>query len=404
MISQLINRLYVGADKKTSHPNWMLRRAAQATVVAIGALQFGARKLAPAGTDQSKDRDLVEFLSSSERLRSYIFGSGLLRPSIGLLSRVLLARTAFADMARERTQSDYRTFAIRIDGPIDQRAIRNLLIWHNQILAKYRAKGDLRPIDVMLVLGRDREESRLFDFMAIALMLERLRNITVFWCHASADSAAPLLLSELELARWGGVRQAENLLLLPLSSGGRSGGLKLLSHGRRRSNDFFKIALPHRVVIAVSLLETSAGRIDQSDLTKWLERFAEWRARDEDLAVVILNSIAPSQRDKWPSEVLIARDSGFSLQETVSLAQIADAYCGVLDVFGMAAHAAGRPGIYIPFDAADQLLIDEKQEEAPAQIISQGADDASVEDAISKFFAAYNVRTSQFIRRERSAF
>lgn len=392
-ISSLIDRVYAGAEKRIAHPSWMVRRLAQAIVLMIGTVRFGVRRFSPVGANRTEDRGLVEFLSSSERLRNYIFGPGFIRPNIGLLARALLARISFSDIAYDRMQSDHTTFAIRIDGPIDQLAIRNLLIWQNQTLTKYRGNADRRPIDVMLVLRDDREEPRLFDFMSVTLMLPQLRNISVFHDDASADAAAPLLLSAPELAHWRGASQAEDILSLPSTSDGIGGGLKLLPDGRRRANEFFKIALPHHVVIAVSLRELNDGRIDQSDLMQWLKRFADWRRKDEALAVVILNNIAPSQHGDWPSYVLIARDSGFSLPDTLGLVQFADAYCGVLDIFGLAAYSAKRPGIYIPLLAADRQFSEVlPPEEAAGQIMAESADDAAVDGAIDKFFAKHNLR------------
>jgi hypothetical protein len=393
-ISSLIDRLYAGAEKRIIHPSWIVRRAAQAVVMMICTIRYGARRFSPAGATRTKDQDLVDFLSSSERLRNYIFGPGFFRPTIGLLARALLARISFSDIADDRMRSDHSTFALRINGAIDQLAIRNLLIWQNQILTKYRGNADRRPIDVMLILRDDREEPRLFDFMSVTLMLPQLRNISVFCGDASADAAAPLLLSKPELAHWRGASQAEDILSLPSISGGIGGGLKLLADGRRRSNDFFKIALPHHVVIAVSLRELDDGRIDQSDLTQWIKRFADWRRQDETLAVVILNNIAPSQHGDWPSYVLIARDSGFSLPDMLGLVQFADAYCGVLDIFGLAAYSGKRPGIYIPLLAADRQFLDIlPPEEVAGQIIAKSADDPSVDEAVVKFFTTCNLRT-----------
>jgi hypothetical protein len=393
-ISSLIDRVYASAERRIAHPSWMVRRLAQAIVLMIGTVRFGVRRFSPAGANRAKDRDLVEFLSSSERLRNYIFGPGFIRPNIGLLARALLARISFSDIASDRMQSEHNTFALRINGAIDQLAIRNLLIWQNQILTKYRGNADRRPIDVMLILRDDREEPRLFDFMSVTLMLPQMRNIFVFHDDASADAAAPLLLSAPELAHWHGASQAEDILSLSSLYGGIDGGLKLLPDGRRRANEFFKIALPHHVVIAVSLRELDDGRIDQNDLTKWLKRFDDWRRRDEALAVVILNNIAPSQHGDWPSYVLIARDSGFSLPDTLGLVQFAGAYCGVLDIFGLAAYSAKRPGIYIP------LLVDDREflevlppEEIAGQVIAPSADDAAVDEAIDKFYAKHNLRT-----------
>jgi hypothetical protein len=43
------------------------------------------------------------------------------------------------------------------------------------------------------------------------------------------------------------------------------------------------------------------------------------------------------------------------LQDTICLAQIVDGYIGVLDLMGLAAHSAGRPGVYVPLEDGEPV-------------------------------------------------
>ena len=96
-----------------------------------------------------------------------------------------------------------RNFALRLTGPIDQKALRNLLIWQNQVLPSYLRPDDNGQVDVALVLSAGSDnETRLFDLISIVPMLERIRNFVVFWDEETAADAASILMSDKELACW----------------------------------------------------------------------------------------------------------------------------------------------------------------------------------------------------------
>jgi hypothetical protein len=67
------------------------------------------------------------------------------------------------------------------------------------------------------------------------------------------------------------------------------------------------------------------------------------------VALCLLNRTTVGQWPGGPAIVDIApvRGLGFGVQEGIVFAQMADAYLGVLDAFGLAALSAGRPGIYL---------------------------------------------------------
>jgi hypothetical protein len=77
------------------------------------------------------------------------------------------------------------------------------------------------------------------------------------------------------------------------------------------------------------------------------------------------------------------------LQDAICLAQIADGYLGVLDLFGLAAHSAGRPGVYVPLEECAKEGTANMQ--ATQEIVGSG-ERANIERVVRNFggFATAN--------------
>ena len=104
------------------------------------------------------------------------------------------------------------------------------------------------------------------------------------------------------------------------------------------------------------------------------------------LGFVVLNRLVPSRWQRWPAHIRFAREQGFSLQEAISIAQFADGYVGVLDIFGLAANAASRPGVYVPL-REDELV---GGQHSPAtvkeqQVMLASCDRGRIEAAVLSF-------------------
>ena len=168
---------------------------------------------------------------------------------------------------------------------------------------------------------------------------------------------------------------------------GTAGGFKVMQDARKRTQEFFKTALLRQLVIAVSLKEDADGTVDAAELN-WLLRVLDPVVeRHPRLGFVILNQLRPSLWQRWPAHIHFARHQGLSLQDAISIAQFADSYFGVLDIFGLAANAAARPGLYVPLDE-DELF--GSQQHAPAivkdgQVILASGDRARIEPAFLSF-------------------
>jgi hypothetical protein len=394
MIRRILLAPFFLVEPWLRHPNWMVRRAAQIVMfgIAIIWLLLPSSKAAERGSPKPTD-ELALRLSTSTQLQEFIHGPAIGKPIVGRICRILVLRLSVIAKLSERARDDNRNFILRLDGPIDQAALRSLLIWQNHVLPSYcRDDGNLQ-VDVTLVLAGGREdEARLFDLFSIALMLERFRSFAAFWDEASAAAAATKVMSEGELSRWRTGGQASDLEKMPreiisqVELCGTTGGVKLFTHGRKYANDFFKLALPARFIIAIGLREHADGTVEAGELELWLGLIEKLGARRSDVAFVVLNCLAPLRWREWPANVRFARHQGLTLQDTICLAQIADGYFGVLDIFGLAAHSAGRPGIYVPLEDGDLPRSETSAGRSKARQIMVGSCDRTrIEAALDAF-------------------
>src|SRR6266508_320256 len=396
MIGRTVDRLLALVERHTKHRNRAVRRTAQLTVLALSVVRPPEGAQTPADGAHAPQAQFVDRLFASTRLRDYVRGRGFVRPLLGLGVRTLLLQAAANAKSRKLAQSDRRAFVLRVNGPVEQALMRNLLVWHNHVFSTYPSCSDGRCVDLMILLAQEENDARLFDLISIALMLDRVRNVAVFWDEEGIEAAAPMFMSGAEQARWRETRDAEDLRRLPaeiideVTRRGTSGGIKLLVDSRGRVQDFFKAALPEKFIIAVSLREDQDGTADPGDLGLWLPLFDAAAARHPNVAFVVLNRLAPSHWRVWPSHIRFARHQGLSMQDTLCLALVADGYVGALDIFGLAANAVARPGVYVPLmDGGGQRAPPDgsEQDSAPAQIMVASRDRARIEAALGRFLA-----------------
>jgi hypothetical protein len=388
MIRRLLLGPYKLAEPWVRHSSWMVRRPAQVAVLGIATIWLALPGSEKAERDAPEQVDeLARQFWSSPKLLEFLNGPAISKPVIGRICRLLVLRLSVAAKLRERASADDRNFVLRLNGPLDQKSLRNLLIWQNHVLPSYVQREDAE-VDVALVLANRSAEARLFDLISILLMLERFRSFAVFWDEETAMAATSVLLSQRELSRWRAREPASDLSTLPrqipreVELRGARGGIKLLPHGRKSANDFLKLALPGRFILAVALREREDGTIEPDELEFWLDLIERLAARYPRAAFVMLNRLAPLQWREWPVHLRFARHQGLNLQDAMCLAQIADGYLGVLDLFGLAAHSAGRPGIYVPLDdlpATDRATANLRV----SQIIVGSSNRADIEAAVN---------------------
>jgi hypothetical protein len=399
MIRYLLLRPYLLAEPWLRHPYWLVRRPAQVVVLAVAAawLVLPRRETGkgePSERDRVRERrdELAEQLSSSPRLREFLHGSAIATPIVGRIWRAVLLRLAVHAETRERAISEGRSFALRLSRPLDQTALRNLLVWQNHVLPLALPPDDDLLVDITLMLtNRSESEARLFDLFSTALMLERIRSVAVFWDEESAAGPAPVLASERELLGRRTAAGVGDLANLPSDTTrevelhGSRGGVKLLPLGRKYVNDFLKVALPGRFVIAVGLREREDGTVASEELEFWLGLLDKLYARNPRAGFVVLNCLPPSQWREWPAHLRFPRHQGLTLPDAICLAQFAAGYLGVLDIFGLAAHSAGRPGLYVPLEVGEPSYRDASPATSKDRRIMVGSrDKADIEAALAK--------------------
>jgi len=358
MIRSLLLRPYRLAEPWLRHSNWMVRRIAQVVGFGVAILWLALpSKSAAEGDAPAQDDALADALVSSPQMREFLHGTAIANPLVGPVCRFLVLRLSVYAKTRESASSDDLKLVLRLNGSIGQAALRNLLIWQNHVLPPLVPDGDNSQVDIMLALdGRSESHARLFDLFSAALMLERVRSLSVFWDEQAAVRAASAVMSKGALACRGTTEQMGDLAAMPrditrlVAVHGTRGGVRLLQHGRRYANDLLKLALPGRLIIAVGLLEREDGTVEPEELELWLGLIDRLHARHPHAAFVVLNCLAPSQWRQWPEYLRFPRHQGLTLQDTICLAQIVDGYIGVLDLLGLAAHSAGLRGVYVPLE------------------------------------------------------
>jgi hypothetical protein len=390
MIRRLLLVPYRLAEPWVRHPNWMIRRPAQVVALGIATIWLALAREEKTKPDASESIDeLARQFWSSPKLLEFLNGPAIGKPIVGRICRILVLRLSVVAKLRKRASASDRNFALRLRGPIDQRSLRNLLIWQNHVLPSHLRQDENPQVDVALILAdRPANEARLFDLFSIVLMLERLRSVAVFWDEETALAETSTLMSERELGRWRAAEPANDLDMMPrdiidqVELHGSHGGIKLLPHGRKYANDYLKLALPGRFIVAVGLREREDGTVEPGELDFWLAVIESLCERYPRAAFVMLNRLAPSQWREWPVHVRFARHQGLNLQDAMCLVQIADGYLGVLDLFGLAAHSAGRPGVYVPLEDPPPT---ERGTANAAQVIVASRNRADIERAVKSF-------------------
>jgi len=204
-------------------------------------------------------------------------------------------------------------------------------------VALVQASGSESKADLRLVAGTN----KAVPLLSVLLMSEAFGNIEILFDEPTDD---------VEHASAGtGARFGE-------PSG------RLFSHPafEHNVNRYLKVAHPGAFVVAVSLPEEPDGFCDRH-FELWKDALGDLARDSADIAVVLLNPIGRELcRSGFVGRhgpIFSARLAGLSLGETVCLAQSADAFIGQVDLYGLAARAAQRPGVYMDAGQSPQQAV-----------------------------------------------
>jgi glycosyltransferase involved in cell wall biosynthesis len=231
-----------------------------------------------------------------------------------------------------------RTSTARIDVPVSQRTLRDLVLWQRDVLRATDHGTDTLKHTGRIVVSAQHDEVRLDPVLSLLCGSRAFANFSVVWDDSPRTPPDGSEVPAGDRAKSSTSAELVATFDAPLES-------------RRTVVHYVKVAHPRAFVVALSLSEGEDGFCDAS-LDRWLPKLAHFRAELPAVAFCLLNRTTLGQ---WPDAAVLVdvapvRGLGFGEQEGLVLAQIADAFLGVLDAFGLSALSAGRPGIYLDPD------------------------------------------------------
>ncbi|MBX3454266.1 radical SAM protein [Ferrovibrio sp.] len=280
------------------------------------------------------------------------FGSRSTKPWRQRLMINMQARLKF----RELRYADKMNFQARIMGPVGAREKRNFLLWQYWLRAHNPEIPPTLAIHGTLLVEGDGMDTQLDGLLSLLCLSGGFCNFSIHWDASqkdarvlngatlrergriTADMAPPfdLRAEHTDFARTIDQSQPSRLLHQPIEA-------------RRLFNDRVKTIFPGRMIVALNLPSDQEGYSD-AELLRWLPSLQQLQQRIPGLGFCLLsNSRHPaSDWDVWSKspDIWPALRHGCSQHEIFAFAEKSDIYIGVLDALGLAALAAGRPGIY----------------------------------------------------------
>ena len=265
-------------------------------------------------------------------------------------SRAMYAFAAGLLKFRERAYGDNMNFTAVVGGPVTVELLRHAALWQQAVVQTPplapRAHANLR-------MYGDSEHVQVDRLMSLLLMSDVFSNINLYFDERAALDAQPVALTFAEEARrdedWDlDVQRPASDPLLDDPAWQRI--VSSRTGFDRAVNTYLKVAHTGALVVALGLPEDQDGFCDDS-IREWTAAVYEAAAKLKDVSFVVLNRISDAAvmaMGTMPRGPLsFACRAGLTFADTVALAQKADAFVGSMDVFGVAARAARRPGVYI---------------------------------------------------------
>jgi glycosyltransferase involved in cell wall biosynthesis len=227
-----------------------------------------------------------------------------------------------------------------VRGPVTQEVVRNMVAWQLAI-----PRNATPGAHGQLCVAADSEPGQLDRFFSLLCLSGTFGSFDILF-----EEPCP----EMESPRFD-LCAPHPLVLGPAEMAGLQRAFLPLLDGRRTVTNYLKVAHPRAFVVALSLPEDEDGFADEA-LGKWLPHLHRCRGEAPSVAFCLLNRTMLSQDHDQPApaDVSPVRSLGFGLSDAVALAQIADAFIGRLDAFGLAAIGAHRPGVYIDPASGDR--------------------------------------------------
>jgi hypothetical protein len=254
---------------------------------------------------------------------------------------------------REQVLADRPDVTATLSGPAGMNVLTSLAVWQCELLQDPRTLRLPRTMHARLSVRGDVEEMPLDRLMSLVCVSDVFDNFCIFWEGTDSPGSGPasraldhpVSVDRSELTRLG---------LEPLQ---RVFALRL--DPRRAVHGYLKVAHPGRLIVAVSLPEDPDGFCDAA-LRLWAPHLQRFQQEVSGTSLCLLNRTvhgAGAVAQPLPG-VACVRGLGLGLADALALAQLADVYLGGLDLFGLAAMAAERPGVYLDPAATEESRTD----------------------------------------------
>lgn len=256
-------------------------------------------------------------------------------------------RLAFAVVAaglkhREQALAEGTDVNASLSGPAEMNALTSLAVWQCELLQDPRTPRFPRRMHAHLSVHGNADEMPLDRLLSLLCISDVFDDFSVRWDGAASPGGMPAaraLEASVSVARTCLVRPRPELLE-------RVFGPRF--DPRRAVHGYLKAAHPGKLIVAVSLPEDADGFCD-GVLAAWAPHLQRFDEELPGISLCLLNrtvhgagGVAQPLRG-----VACVRGLGLGLADALALAQIADVYLGGLDLFGLAAMAAERPGVYL---------------------------------------------------------
>jgi glycosyltransferase involved in cell wall biosynthesis len=251
-------------------------------------------------------------------------------------------------------------------GRVSQATLRNIVIWQHCLLKSPEARAS-RVHGTFCVSG-DGDAAQMDQLVSLLCVSDVFDCFDISWQEPGRVDAPTLV----PLRQGWSVAPSERVYFdlsdasPPAAPAVELAGVpEAFSHSSeplRAVNTYLKSAHLRRFIVALGLIEDDEGFCDRS-LREWLPYLRRFREDTPDVSFCLLNRtmLGAAPDDAPPVDFAPVRGLGLGLQEAVALAQKASAYLGPMDVFGLAAISAGRPGVYYGATSGDRHELERLQ-------------------------------------------
>ena len=254
---------------------------------------------------------------------------------------------------REQALADRPDVTTTLSGPAAMNVLTSLTVWQCELLQDPRTPRLPRRMHVHLSARGNVEKMPLDRLMSLVCVSDVFDDFSILWEGTDSPGTVPAARA---LDHTVSVDRSDLIGLGPEALQ-RVFGPRF--DPRRAVHGYLKAAHPGKLIVAVSLPEDADGFCDAA-LSAWVPHLQRFQQEMPGTSLCLLNrTVQGAGAVAQPLHgVACVRGLGLGLADALALAQLADVYLGGLDLFGLAAMAAERPGVYLDPAAKEESRTD----------------------------------------------